>query len=43
MIVDCTDAPRIRYQLNDAAIAAGKPLVSASAVGLPGCVKLAAW
>ncbi|CAE7249180.1 mocs3 [Symbiodinium natans] len=36
VIVDCTDAPRIRYLLNDAAIAAGKPLVAASAVALYG-------
>ncbi|CAE7801382.1 mocs3 [Symbiodinium necroappetens] len=36
VIVDCTDAPRIRYLLNDAAVAAGKPLVAASSVALYG-------
>ena len=36
MIVDCTDAPRIRYLLNDAAVAAGKPLVAASSVASHG-------
>ncbi|CAE8598219.1 unnamed protein product [Polarella glacialis] len=36
VVVDCTDAPFSRYLLSDAAIASGRPLVAASAVGLSG-------
>jgi len=36
VVVDCTDSPTSRYLLNDAAVAAGKPLIAASSVGLSG-------
>jgi len=38
LIVDCTDNPASRYMLNDAALATGKPLLAASAVGMSGQV-----
>lgn len=36
LIIDCTDAPPSRYLINDAAVAAGKPLITVSAVGMSG-------
>jgi len=36
LVVDCTDSPTSRYLINDAAVAAAKPLVAPSAVGLNG-------
>ncbi|KAL8928147.1 MAG: hypothetical protein Q9208_001857 [Pyrenodesmia sp. 3 TL-2023] len=36
LILDCTDHPTSRYLISDAAVLAGKPLVSASALGLEG-------
>lgn len=36
LILDCTDHPTSRYLISDAAVLAGKPLVSASALGMEG-------
>ncbi|KAI4241177.1 MAG: hypothetical protein L6R40_004713 [Gallowayella cf. fulva] len=36
LILDCTDHPATRYLISDAAVLAGKPLVSASALGMEG-------
>ncbi|KAL8656027.1 MAG: hypothetical protein Q9210_000515 [Variospora velana] len=36
LILDCTDHPTSRYLISDAAVLAGKPLISASALGLEG-------
>lgn len=36
VVVDATDNPATRYLINDACVAAGKPLVSAAAVGTDG-------
>lgn len=35
-VVDCSDNPQTRYLVNDACVFQGKPLVSASAVGIEG-------
>lgn len=43
ILVDCTDAPSSRYLMNDAAVAAGKPLVAASSVGLSGQLTIYNW
>jgi adenylyltransferase/sulfurtransferase len=36
VILDCTDHPKLRYLISDAAVLLGKPLVSASALKLEG-------
>ncbi|KAI4288373.1 MAG: hypothetical protein L6R35_002361 [Caloplaca aegaea] len=36
LILDCTDQPTSRYMISDATVLAGKPLISASALGLEG-------
>ena len=36
LILDCTDRPATRYLISDAAVLTGKPLVSASALGMEG-------
>ncbi|KAL8882106.1 MAG: hypothetical protein Q9198_000835 [Flavoplaca austrocitrina] len=36
LILDCTDHPATRYLISDAAVLTGKPLVSASALGMEG-------
>ncbi|KAI4187176.1 MAG: hypothetical protein L6R41_002978 [Letrouitia leprolyta] len=36
LILDCTDHPTSRYLVSDAAVLAGKPFVSASALGMEG-------
>ncbi|KAL8941252.1 MAG: hypothetical protein Q9216_002355 [Gyalolechia sp. 2 TL-2023] len=36
LILDCTDGPTSRYLISDAAVLTGKPLVSASALGMEG-------
>ncbi|KAI4113385.1 MAG: hypothetical protein LQ345_005624 [Seirophora villosa] len=36
LILDCTDHPTSRYLISDAAVLAGRPLISASALGLEG-------
>ncbi|KAL8672041.1 MAG: hypothetical protein Q9168_003493 [Polycauliona sp. 1 TL-2023] len=36
LILDCTDHPSTRYLISDAAVLTGKPLISASALGMEG-------
>ena len=36
LILDCTDNPATRYLISDAAVLTGKPLISASALGMEG-------
>lgn len=36
LILDCTDHPATRYLISDAAVLTGKPLISASALGMEG-------
>ncbi|KAL8992522.1 MAG: hypothetical protein Q9169_007034 [Polycauliona sp. 2 TL-2023] len=36
LILDCTDRPSTRYLISDAAVLTGKPLISASALGMEG-------
>jgi adenylyltransferase and sulfurtransferase len=43
VIVDATDNPGTRYLLNDAAVLAGKPVVSGAALGADGQVSVYGW
>lgn len=36
VVVDCTDAPSIRYLISDTAVVLSKPLISGSALGTEG-------